>query len=581
MPDHKNMQIGDEVMEGNGMVKESGGIHSLKVRILLIINISVLLATIVNLAVVIPLTRNNMLSVNKNYIFDMAKSYGKTIQLLYDRVGDEMYKDGTVEAILKGASIAGIDTSYVYLVDRQGIMRYHPTEQGQPVNNDVVADLVREMAGGIKPPAEVVRYEIDGDARFTGYYISDRMNFILVFTAAENEILAPMYGMIKQSIFGAVITLIACSLLAFVSIIRALKPIALITKVIEKLGELDLTTDDTQRALCKRRDETGEMSRAITKLTDKLAIVLGDLQKQSLYLMEAAQSLDKNTQETINSVSQVEQAVGDIASGATSQADETQTATENVVAMGDMINTTSSEVTTLNGKSQGIADASENATRILAELGDINRKAVDAVHIIYKQTNTTNESAQKIREATTLISAIAEETNLLSLNASIEAARAGEQGRGFAVVANQIQKLAEQSNQSANQIEQIIASLLGDTATAVRTVNEVQEIMDEQNNKVISASTIVSKVKREIDDTLAGVQNIADATQEMQNARNTVIDVVQNLTAIAEENAASTQETSASVTEIASIIEDIANNASSLKDIAGLLDADMRQFKIG
>lgn len=105
--------------------------------------------------------------------------------------------------------------------------------------------------------------------------------------------------------------------------------------------------------------------------------------------------------------------------------------------------------------------------------------------------------------------------------------------------------------------------------------------MDEQNNKVISASTIVSKVKREIDDTLAGVQNIADATQEMQNARNTVIDVVQNLTAIAEENAASTQETSASVTEIASIIEDIANNASSLKDIAGLLDADMRQFKIG
>ena len=297
--------------------------------------------------------------------------------------------------------------------------------------------------------------------------------------------------------------------------------------------------------------------------------------------MEASQSLDNNTQETINSVGQVEQAVGDIASGATSQADETQTATENVVAMGEMINTTSGEVTTLNGKSQGIAEASDGAMRVLDELGDINRKAVEAVHVIYKQTNTTNDSAQKIREATTLISAIAEETNLLSLNASIEAARAGEQGRGFAVVAAQIQKLAEQSNQSANQIEQIIASLLGDTATAVRTMNEVQEIMDEQNNKVISASTIVGKVKHEIDDTLAGIRNIADATQEMQNARNTVVDVVQNLTAIAEENAASTQETSASVTEIASIIEDIANNASSLKDIAAHLDADMRQFKIG
>ncbi len=560
--------------------QKNSKIYSLKVRILLIINVSVLLATVANLVIVVPMVRSNMLNVNKNYIFDMATSYGETMQLIYDRYGDEMYENGLMESALQNAKIAGVETSYVYLVDKQGIMRYHPTEQGQPVNNEVVAELVQKMAQGIKPPAEIVRYEIDGSARFTGYYISDRMNFILVFTAAEEEILEPMNSMILRSIVGGVCALIVCSLLALGSVVRALKPIAVLTGVIEKLGRLDLTSDENQRALCKRRDETGDMSRAITKLTDKLAQVLGDLQKQSLYLMEAAQSLDKNTQETINSVSQVEQAVGDIASGATSQADETQTATENVVAMGEMINTTSGEVTTLNGKSQGIADASEGATKILAELGDINRKAVDAVHIIYKQTNTTNESAQKIREATTLISAIAEETNLLSLNASIEAARAGEQGRGFAVVAAQIQKLAEQSNQSANQIEQIIASLLGDTANAVKTMNEVQEIMDEQNDKVISASTMVSKVKKEIDAALEGIQSIADATQEMQGARNNVVDVVQNLTAIAEENAASTQETSASVTEIASIIEDIANNASSLKDIASHLDADMRQFKI-
>ncbi len=559
--------------------KKGYGVHSLKVRILTIINISVLLATIANLVIIIPMTRSNLLEVNKNYIFDMAKSYGKTVQQIYDRMGDTMYQDGTLEAILDGANIAGVETSYVYLVDRDGIMRYHPTEQGQPVNNDVVANLVREMSRGNKPKAEIVRYEIDGSARFTGYYISDRMNFIVVFTAAEDEILEPMYNMITRSVVGAIIALAFCSFLGFVCVVRALKPIVIVTGVIEQLGRLDLTSSDAQRALCKRRDETGGMSRAITRLTDKLAQVLGDLQKQSMYLMEAAQSLDKNTQETINSVGQVEQAVGDIASGATSQADETQTATENVVAMGEMINTTSGEVTALNGKSQGIADASEGATKILEELGDINRKAVDAVHIIYNQTNTTNESAQKIREATTLISAIAEETNLLSLNASIEAARAGEQGRGFAVVAAQIQKLAEQSNQSANQIEQIIASLLSDTANAVRTMNEVQEIMDEQNDKVISASTMVSKVKKEIDGALQGIQSIADATQEMQDARNNVVDVVQNLTAIAEENAASTQETSASVTEIASIIEDIANNASSLKDIASHLDADMRQFK--
>lgn len=406
------------------------------------------------------------------------------------------------------------------------------------------------------------------------------MNFVLVFAADEDDILEPMNDMVTRSIIGAVCTLGACGVMGLFVALLVVRPIAMITRIITKLGDLDFSFDEAQKELNKRKDETGRMSRAVMKLTEKLAGVIGNLQKQSLALMDAANALDRNSQETIRSVGQVEQAVGDIASGATSQADETQTATENVVAIGEMINTTSDEVASLNSKSKDIAEASESATKILGELDDINRKAVDAVRVIYEQTNTTNESAQKIREATTLISSIAEETNLLSLNASIEAARAGEQGRGFAVVAAQIQKLAEQSNQSANQIEQIIASLLSDTANAVRTMDEVQDIMGRQNEKVLSASSIVTKVKEEIDNTLQGVGTIAQATVEMQQARGNVVDVVQNLTAIAEENAASTEQTSASVTEIAAIIEDIATNASSLKGIAEQLDINMRRFKL-
>ena len=146
--------------------------------------------------------------------------------------------------------------------------------------------------------------------------------------------------------------------------------------------------------------------------------------------------------------------------------------------MGDMIEKNNSQIENLNVNAEEMTKAGDSAIDTLKELETINGKTKNAIDVIYEQTNTTNESAMKIREAINLITDIAEETNLLSLNASIEAARAGEQGRGFAVVAGQIQKLAEQSNESARKIEAIVASLIEDSDKAVETMNEVRQIME-------------------------------------------------------------------------------------------------------
>lgn len=562
--------------------RKRNGIYSIKTRIVAIVIGAVLLAAVLNLWVVIPIMRDNMTSTNKNYIFDVATASGYTVDMLYLNYGEDMYSSGALEKVLGGVGISGVFSSYAYLVDRDGTMRYHPTASkiGQPVENAVVSGVVSELQQGRIPAAKVVEYEFNGTIKLAGYYVNEGGDYIVVVTADKDEVLEPMQEMIRKCVIGSLLVLIICAVFGFVAALRIIKPIRGITELVKKLEHLDFTKGEQQDKLNRRKDETGDMSRALSKLREKLAEVVGALQQQSTSIMQAAEALDRNAGETIRSVGQVEQAVGDIATGATSQADETQTATENVVAMGDMINTTSGEVSMLNAKTKEISESSDAATRILGELGEINQKAVESVELIAQQTNTTNESAQKIHEATTLISNIAEETNLLSLNASIEAARAGEQGRGFAVVAAQIQKLAEQSNQSASQIEQIITSLLGDTAKAVGTMNEVKDIMAKQNEKVVSASSTFDKVKREIDESIRSISQIAGATEQMQAARSNVVDVVQNLTAIAEENAASTEETSASVTEIAAIIEDIANNAASLKDIVEELELNMAQFKL-
>ena len=343
---------------------------------------------------------------------------------------------------------------------------------------------------------------------------------------------------------------------------------------------MDFTKDEKEDIFSRRNDETGDMSRSIRKLREQMEKMILDIRKRSEELFAASDVLSKDSEETYEMVIQVEKAVSEIAEGATSQAGETQKATESVITIGNMVEETASEAGRLHDNTDVIKNLGSEANSTLAGLTEINRKTKEAIEIISRQTNTTNESALKIREATALITSIATETNLLSLNASIEAARAGEQGRGFAVVASQIQKLAEQSNESAKTIEHIVSALINDSEKAVHTMEEVKDVMEEQNTKVDKAGEIFEDVLRGIEVTIKGITTISDYTTKMDTARVNVVDVVQNLTAIAEENAAATEETSASATEVNNIIGNISDKAKDVRSIAENLHDTVEMFKI-
>lgn len=330
----------------------------------------------------------------------------------------------------------------------------------------------------------------------------------------------------------------------------------------------------------ERKDEIGQISRAVQKLKQELTSVITEIMGNSKELHESSSLLDEKTSASMEHINQIERAVDEIAQGAGSQAQETQSATENVIAMGNMIEDTSKEITTLNENAKQIKTLGQDAVTTIEELQKINHKTKESIDVIYDQTNTTNTSAQRIKEATALITEIAEETNLLSLNASIEAARAGEQGRGFAVVAGQIQKLAEQSNESARQIEEIINSLLEDSGKAVETMESVKEIMDKQNINVQKTNDQVRQVIGQVDESIAAIDRIAQQSGKLNEARLVITDTVQNLTAVAEENAAGTQESAASVAQIGELIRDIAQIAGEQKEIADKLKENMSIFEL-
>ncbi|MGN0388116.1 MAG: methyl-accepting chemotaxis protein [Suilimivivens sp.] len=372
---------------------------------------------------------------------------------------------------------------------------------------------------------------------------------------------------------------IVCATTTFIVVQKIVKALRMDVDALEQVAKGKLNTQLNEASL-KRKDEVGHISRSIMTLKTELTEIIGNIKDQGKALSDSSVYLSEKAETSADHIGQVERAVEEIAQGATGQAEETQKATENVIIMGNMIEETTGEIDAMNENAKLIKQLGQTAIDTLKDLQTINQRTKESIDIIYEQTNTTNSSAQKIKEATALITDIAEETNLLSLNASIEAARAGEQGRGFAVVAAQIQKLAEQSNESARQIEEIITSLLADSEKAVDTMEEVKDIMGQQNDNVMKTDEQVNQVLGQVDQAIEAIGRVAVKTEKLNEARINVTDTVQNLTAVAQENAASTQQSAASVNQVSEIIQDIAESARQLTDIAEKLDKDMALFEV-
>lgn len=557
--------------------------NSIKTRTVFAMVLLAVLAGVVMGFAIIPGVKNNIDETNQGYMKDLARAYGAMLEgeIRLDGLDAALNYDNLSES-LEGVGVNGISSSYIYIVSEDGTMLYHPTADkvGQPVENEAVKKTVEKISKHERVDNEVIKYMFKSVEKYAGIYVNDNQNFIVVVTADSDEIFERVNNTVKRGVVGLFVVLIIVVIAGTAVATFIIKPVNQIATLTTKLSNMDFTEDTLHDKLASRKDEVGNMGRALQQLVYSLKQVVNDIKERSNELVNAADSLNTDAAETSTTMEQVESAVNDIAQGATSQADETQQATENIVSMGNMIEDTNNEVNKLLTFTTNMKDTTRQAQDILAELKQVNDKAEEYIDIIAEQTNTTNESALKISEATKLITSIAEETNLLSLNASIEAARAGEQGRGFGVVAAEIQKLAEQSNESAQRIEDIIRELLLDSEKAVETMYSVKEIIRAQSDHVEQTETAFSELTDDMSLSIEGINNIAQKTSMLDEARTNVVDIVQNLTAIAEENAAGTEETSASTAEVTNIVEDISEKSNTLRDVAKQLDDEMNIFKI-
>ena len=560
-------------------------LHSLRTKILALVVGSVVLAVGVNLFTIVPLADKQISGITKNYMIDCAEILGNSVDQEIALAGEEQEEqamDGeALDKELSDVSVNGMESSYAYLVASEGTMLYHPTKEkiGSSVENAVVKQLLAGMEKGEYPAPDVIEYDFKGVSKYAAYYIGENHAYILVVTADKAEALASIDTIILRGVIGGIVAFLICIAIAIILAKIIMKPILSTTKQIAKLAELDFTQTEEEKNAKPVKDECGIMMEAIALLRNKLTEVVGNIQGQCDNLRKSSNVLNESASETSETVEQLNRAIEEVAEGATSQANETQEATEHIIGMGQMIQETTEEAEHLKENAKLMISASNEAMDRIEGLGAVNQKTKEAFDIIATQTQATNASAEKIREVIEMITSIADQTNLLSLNASIEAARAGEAGKGFAVVASEIQQLAIQSNESANKIAEIIALLITESEKTVDKMEEVREVISLQDENVIHTQEAFQSVKRGIDQSMHGIDNIAERTHQLDESRVRIVDVVQNLSAIAEENAASTEETSASANEVESIVTTIAENATQVNGIADRLCDDVDKFK--
>lgn len=567
------------------MEKKVKGIHSIKMQLIAVFFTITVATGVLLIMIYSPNVKRELTTLSQNYINDLALAYGSTLDNEIKKAdGDSTYalKTDALSLKLDGVGIKGIESSYVYVTDETGKMLYHKdgSKIGKSVENKVVKQVIADLQAGKEVQNGVVSYQYQGKTKYASIYVSTYKEFVLVVSADEGDVLKPIEEINLLGGVGILVSVLVCGAVGLMFASLIVKPITRMTDVTQRLAEMDFTDDGQGEKMRRRKDEIGSMSRALNNLRMELVRVVAGIREQSTLLLHTSENLNASAAETSATMEQLECAVGEIAQGATAQASDTQHATEKVILMGEMVEETDHKVMELVAYAQQMKKSGADATEILNCLTQVNEQAEQYIQVIAQQTATTNESAQKIHEAASMITEIADETNLLSLNASIEAARAGEQGRGFAVVAAQIQKLAEQSNESAHQIGEIITTLMEDSQKAVSIMEDVKEIMLKQSEHVERTKEAFLEIQSGVERSIGGMNEISAKTQQMDDARAGVVDIVQNLSAIAQENAASTEETSASVTEVSAISGELSEESKRLEEISRNMEEGMAVFKI-
>ncbi|SHK20474.1 methyl-accepting chemotaxis sensory transducer with Cache sensor [Anaerobranca californiensis DSM 14826] len=464
------------------------------------------------------------------------------------------------------------ETGTAALLSSKGIVMSHPFPEliGEELPiPDLLETVMKNRDGGMD-------FEFNGEKRFAVFNTIERTGWKLIGSPLYEEIYSNVRFILNNILVNGLIALLVASALGFLITFTITKSIKSLAEDVEKIS----TGDFTVRTNVKSKDEIGALGKAINTMTEQLSKLFKDIQNVSQQLAVSSETLAANTEETTASTNEVARAADEIAKGAQEQAKDVENGTEMVKRLEEKLvelNQNSTEILNLTGE---VEKANESGSNAVAKLIKANLENNKVTENIEKTIFDLNEKTKSIGGILETISNISNQTNLLALNAAIEAARAGEAGRGFAVVADEIRKLAEQANNSTEEIAKIVTEIQSESVRSVEIMQQTKEQSKVQNLAVEDVDNAFTNINSSIATIIGKIQSITNYVEGMAKDGKEIVDVMQRVAAISEETAASSEEVTASMEQTAMAAEEVAKAAEQLNILSDKLNNELKRFKI-
>ena len=558
----------------------------LQYKMLILAIIPVLIMGIVAILISNTVVKNKLLDDAKQKL----KATSNAVLAAYDQNAGDYFVNATGD-VWKGAYNVSLSTPFIddiaaktgievtFFYNDKRLVTSLKDADGKRILGSKAGDFLVENV--LQDGNEVFtnRVLVDGTFYF-GYYVpvhqnnSDEIIGMVFAGMAVKEIYASL-NLITMIFTVAILVILVIAVIGCLLVSRGIaKSIRNSMDVVKQISEGNLNVE-IEQSMLDRKDEARALSCNTQTLIDSLSAMIGKISNNTMTLNASSEEMNAAAGQAGNAVGNINDDLHNMLTGAVEQTGNAQNIKNSIHNMNIHLEKTLGEVDHLSDETKAMLDARNDVDKSLNQLDASNQDVMTEVENIQKQTQQNNESVEKIIAAVSYISDIADQTNLLSLNASIEAARAGETGKGFAVVAEEIGKLANQSNEASTEISELVNLLSYNSSQTMDIMDSVQDAMNDQTKKLVETANIFKQLQEHVSHVADGVDVIRDATVQLGKETDEIGKDIKNLSDIAQRNEDTVKGTISFSDEVLGTVNSVTEMStevsSSANDMAGVV----------
>lgn len=534
-------------------------------KIIAMVILAIVTSNVICMVFILESSKKQITDSVKHTMVDVINTTSKIMENEISNSGvDDLDYDGYANN-LSDVKLEGMDSAYMYVVQNDGTMLYHPTKEkvGQPVENAVIKGVVQQLQDGKKPGTAVVEYDFNGTTKYSAYTILNNEN-ILVLTADESEALAGITTVTGVAVGISAIVVLLAIIICFILGRRLMSPLVKVSTIIEEIANGDINADFGM--VKESNDEIGLIIEKMKELTQSLGSIVGKIRNSSDTMSANSYELNDTSSQTLAANNEISKAVEDVAEGSTGMAASISKINENLLEMSNETKDINASVDEIKNQTVAVQDSSKIMNDKIKSMQDSSHKMDEGISAISKRIETVNTTVDKVSNIVSVIEEISSETNLLSLNASIEAARAGDAGKGFAVVAQEIRVLSDNTNTELENIKQIISSLVEECRYCVQASGTIVEDNAKQKEEIKAVLDEFGSLDEQIQKTAEKAEEIEELVTAMIELNDDITKSSNSLTDVSAANAAATEEMNANIEELNAMMHGVSEMAGHMND---------------